>query len=257
MYSVASQAKGDQPVPKISLNLKNVGLIYRKELAAYFNSSVAYITLLVFLLIGGWFFSNSFFLINESDLRALFGIIPIIYLFFVPAITMSLIARERHSGTLEILVTFPLEDWEVITGKFLAAISLIGVGLLLTMVHFVTLMFVGTNVDYGAIISGYLGLLLVGSLYAAVGIFCSSLTDNQITAFILSFLIVFIFFMLGKVLLFVPESLTALLQFLSTDYHLSNISRGVIDSRNLLYFGSLITLFLIAAVRVLEMRKWR
>lgn len=242
---------------QIVISLRHVGIILRKEMGAYFNSTVAYITLVVFLLISGWFFSSSFFLINESDLRGLFNIIPVIYLFFIPAITMGLIAREKSSGTMELLVTLPLEDWEVIVGKYLAAVVLIAVGLLYSLFHFITLSFVGTNIDPGAIFSGYLGLLLAGGVYAAAGIFCSTVTGNQITAFILAFLIVFVFFMMDKVLFFIPGFLAGIVQYISVDYHLSNISRGVIDSRNLIYFGTVIAVFLILAVRVLEMRKWR
>ena len=238
-------------------SIRHVGIIFRKEMAAYFNSTVAYITLVVFLLISGWFFSSAFFLIGESDLRGLFSIIPVIYLFFVPAVSMGLIAREKSAGTMELLVTLPLEDWEVVVGKYLAAVALSGVGLLYTMVHFISLAFVGTHVDVGAILAGYLGLLLVGGVYAAAGIFCSAATGNQITAFILAFLIAFVLFMLDKVLFFAPGFLTALLQYVSIDFHLTNISRGVIDSRNVIYFASVIALFLILATRILEMRKWR
>ena len=235
----------------------HVSIIFRKEMGAYFNSTVAYITLVVFLLISGWFFASAFFLVGESDLRGLFSIIPVIYLFFIPAVSMGLIAREKSSGTMELLVTLPLDDWEVVVGKYLAVVVLIGVGLLYTFFHFITLAVVGTNLDVGAIFTGYLGLLLVGGVYASAGIFCSAVTGNQITAFILSFLIVFVFFMLDKVLFFVPGFLTALLQYVSIDYHLTNISRGVIDSRNVIYFLSVISLFLMLAVRTLEMRKWR
>jgi len=236
---------------------RHITLVLRKELAAFFNSTVAYITLLVFLLISGWFFASSFFLINESDLRVLFGMVPIIYIFFIPAITMGLIAKEHNAGTMELLVTLPLEDWEVVLGKFLAAVALIGSALLFTLFHFFTLALVATNIDLGAVFAGYLGLLLVGGVYAAAGIFSSALTSNQVTAFILGFMIVFVFFMLDKVLMFVPGFLSALLQFLSIDYHLANISRGVIDSRNIVYFVSVTALFLVMTVRVLEMRKWR
>ena len=236
---------------------RNVGLIFRKELAAYFNSPVAYITLVVFLLINGWFFASTFFLINESDLRTLFTTIPIIYLFFVPAISMGLVAREQSAGTIEILVTLPLEDWEVIVGKYLATLALIGVGLLYSLFHFITLTMVGTNIDLGAIFTGYLGLLFVGGVFAAAGIFCSSVTGNQITAFILTFLIVFVLYIMDKVLIFIPAFLTATIQYLSIDYHFSNIARGVIDSRNVIYFASMITMFLLMAVRVLGMRKWK
>lgn len=238
-------------------NWRNISIIMKKELAAYFNSSVAYITLVVFLLISGWFFTSSFFLINESDLRVLFSIIPIIYLFFIPAITMGIMAREMSTGTMEMLVTLPLDDWEVVTGKFLAALVLIAVGLLFTAVHFFTLTMVATNMDVGAIIAGYLGLLLVGAVYAAVGVFCSSLTSNQITAFIISFMIVFVLFIMDKILFFIPGFMAQIVQYIAIDYHLTNISRGVIDSRNLVYFGSMIIFFLVLSVRVLEMRKWR
>ena len=236
---------------------RHVNVIFRKEMAAYFNSTVAYITLVVFLLIGGWLFASSFFLVGESDLRGLFSNIPMIYLFFIPAVSMGLIAREKSAGTMELLVTLPLDDWEVVVGKYLAAVALIGVGLLFSLFHFVTIVLVGTNVDVGAVFTGYLGLLLVGGVFAAASIFCSSVTSNQITAFILAFLIVFVLFMLGKVLFFVPGFLAAPLQYLSIDYHLANISRGVIDSRNIVYFGTVIALFLILAIRVLEMREWR
>ena len=242
---------------RLQISARHVGIIFRKEIGGFFNSPVAYITLVVFLLISGWFFSSSFFLINESDLRGLFNIIPTIYLFFIPAITMGLIARERSAGTMELLVTLPLEDWEIVAGKYLAAVALVAVGLLYTLLHFITLTFVGTNIDAGAIFTGYLGLRLVGGVYAAAGIFCSAVTGNQITAFILGFLIVFVFFMMDKVLFFVPGFLAGTMQYISVDYHLSNISRGVIDSRNLVYFFTVIAVFLILAVRVLEIRKWR
>ena len=231
--------------------------IYRRELSNFFNSPMAYITLVVFLLIGGWFFTSTFFLINESDLRNLFGVIPIVYIFFIPAITMSLIAKERSDNTMEFLTTLPIREIDIVVGKWLAAVTLIAVALAFTLVHFVTLLFVGTNVDVGALASGYLGLLLVGAVYAAVGTFGSSVTDNQITAFIVSFLIIFLFFIVDKFLFFVPGFMTSFLQYLSIDYHLSNISRGVIDSRNLIYFISATAFFLLISTRILEMRKWR
>jgi len=235
----------------------NTWAIYRKEIAGFFSSPVAYITLVVFLMISGWFFTSSFFLINESDLRVLFNIIPLVYMFFIPAITMSLMAREWNTGTLEFLTTLPVSDHQIVVGKFLAALTLIAAGLGFTLVHFLTLLFIGNHTDIGALISGYFGLLLVGAAYAAIGTFGSTLTHNQISAFIISFLIIFILFILDKVLIFFPPFLSSVFQFISIDYHLSNISRGVIDSRNLIYLVSLCLLFLLASVRVLEMRKWR
>lgn len=235
----------------------NIKSIFRKEFSSFFNSPVAYIVLVVFTTLSAYFFTNTFFLMNQSDLRTLFDIVPIIYIFFIPAITMSLIAREKNSGTLELLTTLPLTDAQIVIGKYLAVMALVGFALLFTMVHFLTLLIVGTQVDIGAMITGYIGLLLVGALYAAVGVFGSAITANQIVAFIISFLIIFIFFILEKILVFAPGGMTALLQFISIDYHLSNISRGVLDSRNLIYFGSVIAFFLIVSIRILEIRKWR
>jgi len=237
--------------------MTNIRIIYKKEMAAFFNSPVAYIVLVVFSLITAWFFTNTFFLTNQSDLRTLFDVVPLVYIFFIPAITMGLIARERHSGTMEFLTTLPLTDAEIVVGKFLAAITLVGIALLFTFVHFFTLLVVGSKVDIGALISGYLGLLLAGSVYTAIGLFGSSITNNQVTAFIVSFMVIFIFFIMEKILIFAPPFLTAILQYISMDYHLNNISRGVMDSRNLVYFGSLIAFFLVISTRILEIRKWR
>lgn len=231
--------------------------IFRKEFSSYFNSPVAYIVIVVFTALSAYFFTNTFFLMNQSDLRSLFDVVPIIYIFFIPAITMGTIAREKNAGTLEVLTTLPLTDAQIVLGKYLAVLALIAIALFFTMVHLITLLFVGSQIDIGSVLTGYLGLLLAGAFYAAIGVFGSALTANQIVAFIVSFLIVFIFFILEKVLIFAPTGLTALLQFLSTDYHLSNISRGVLDSRNLIYFGSAIAFFLLVSIRILEIRKWR
>ena len=153
--------------------------------------------------------------------------------------------------------TLPLKDLDFVVGKFFAALSLILIGLLITLIHFLTLTQVGNNIDHGAVFTGYLWLALAGAVYSSVGTFASSVTDNQVVAFIIGIFIVIIFFLMDKMLMFVPSSLTGLVQFLSVDYHLSNISRGVIDSRNLIYFSSVVGFFLFMTVRVLEIRKWR
>jgi len=237
--------------------MRNLKAIYIKEIKYYFNSPMAYIFLVIFSVINGYFFTSTFFLFNQSDMRSLFNIIPLVYIFFIPAVTMGLIAREKNTGTMEVVSTLPLKDFDFVVGKFLAAISLIFIGLLITLIHFFTLTQVGTNIDYGAVFTGYLGLALAGSVYSSVGTFASSVTDNQVVAFIIGIFIVIIFFLMDKMLMFVPVSLTGLIQFLSVDYHLSNISRGVIDSRNIIYFSSVIGFFLFITIRVLEIRKWR
>jgi len=237
--------------------MHNVKTIYLREIRSFFNSPMAYIFLVIFAVVNGYFFMNTFFLYDQSDMRALFSIVPLVYLFFIPAVSMGLIARENNLGTMEIVSTLPLHYTEFVAGKFLAAFSLILLGLLATVVHFITLVSVGTNIDYGAVFSGYFGLALVGAVYAAIGTFASSVTDNQVVAFIIGVFIVLIFFLLDKLLLFVPATLAGLVQYLSVDYHYSNISRGVIDTRNLIYFASVIGFFLYLTVQNLEVRKWR
>jgi ABC-2 type transport system permease protein len=228
----------------------------KKELRSYFDSPVAYIVITIFLLIAGWFFFSDLFLVNQASLRNLFGIIPFIFMFFIPAVTMRLISEEKKSGTMEILLTLPVKDYQIILGKFLAGMILIAVAVILTLVYTLTLSGLG-DLDFGLVVAGYLGLLFLGASYLSIGIFTSSLTQNQIVAFITSFLIIFVLFMLDKVLVFVPTFLASFFEYLSVDYHFSNLSRGVIDSRDVLYFLSLIFLFLFFSVRALSNRKWR
>ncbi len=232
-------------------------IIAKKEINGYFNAASAYIILVVFLLISGWFFASPLFLNNQADLRSLFGIIPIIYIFFIPAITMGLLARERNSGTIELLTTLPLNDAEIIMGKFWASLSIITTGLIFTLIHFLTILVLGSNIDFGAIFCGYLGLVLLGAVYSSIGIFTSSLTGNQIVAFIISFFIIFVLFILEYTLFFLPSAIAGFFQYLSIGYHFSNITRGVIDTRNLVYFVSLIILFLRLAIVSMQSRKWK
>ncbi|MGY8788159.1 MAG: ABC transporter permease subunit [Fidelibacterota bacterium] len=230
--------------------------IYKKEMRSFFTTPMAYIFLVVFALVTGYFFTNTFFLYNQSDMRSLFSIIPLVYLFFIPAVSMGLISREKSLGTIEIITTLPIRERDIVIGKYLAGLSLILIALLTTMIHYFTLINVGTVTDHGAVFTGYLGLALLGGVYTAVGIFASSITENQVVAFIVGIAIVLVFFLMDKLLVFVPASLAGIIQYLSTEFHLSNISRGVIDTRNLIYFGSVIGFFLFMTTRVLESRKW-
>jgi len=237
--------------------MKNIKHIYLKELKSYFNGPMAYIFLVIFSLVNGYFFSNTFFIFGQSDMRALFQIVPLVYLFFIPAITMGIISKEKNIGTMEVICTLPIKDYELVIGKYISILSLLFVGLLLTGVMLLNLMAVGTNIDYGAIFTGYLGLFLAGSVYASMGIFASSLTDNQVVGFIIAIFFVLIFFLIDKLLIFMPNAIAGTMQYLSIDYHLSNISRGVIDSRNLIYFFSMIGLFLLLTVESLSSRRWK
>ena len=235
----------------------NIRMIFRREIQSFFNSPMAYIFLVIFAIVSGYFFTNTFFLFGQSDLRVLFDMIPLVYLFFIPAVSMGLIARENNIGTMETISTLPLSTVEFVIGKFLAGFSLIMLGLLATSIHFITLVNVGTNIDYGAIFSGYLGLALMGATFTAIGIYSSSVTENQVVAFIIGVFLVLLFYMLDKTLVFAPQSIVGIVQFLAVDYHLSNISRGVIDSRNIIYFLSMIGFFIYLTIQTLEVRRWK
>ena len=235
----------------------NIQIILRREIQSFFNSPMAYIFLVIFAIVSGYFFTNTFFLFGQSDLRVLFDMIPLVYLFFIPAVSMGLIARENNIGTMETISTMPLNTYEFVIGKFLAGLSLIMLGLFATSIHFITLVAVGTNVDYGAIFSGYLGLALMGATFTSIGIYASSVTENQVVAFIIGVFLVLVFYMLDKTLVFAPQSIVGIIQFLAVDYHLSNISRGVIDSRNIIYFLSMIGFFIYLTIQTLEVRRWR
>jgi len=176
--------------------MHNILTIYKKELNSFFTSPMAYIFLVVFALINGYFFTNTFFLYDQANMRALFSIVPLVYLFFIPAVSMGLISREKNIGTMELLSTLPLKEKDIVIGKYLAALSLILLALFSTLVHYFTLVNVGSNIDHGAIFTGYLGLALLGGVYTSIGIFASSVTENQVIAFIIGIAIVLLFFMM-------------------------------------------------------------
>lgn len=237
------------------MHFANVMHIYRKELRSFFNSPVAYIVMVVFLVILGWFFTSNLFIANLSSLRTVFEMTPFLLLFFAPAITMRLISEEKKTGTMELLMTKPVRESEIVVGKFLASWTLYFFTLLPTLCYFVTVSLVG-RLDVGAVLGGYLGLLFVGAVFLAVSVFGSSITENQVVAFIVSFLIVFGLFMLDKVLFYLPTGVVGLLEYLSIDYHFSNIERGVIDTRDLVYYASAVTIALTAGTAVLQRRRW-
>jgi len=234
--------------------MRNVNIILAKELRSMFNSPTAYIVMVVFLLLAGWFFTNTLFLNNVASLRSIFETIPFLLLFFAPAITMRTISEERKVGTIELLLTKPVRDHDIILGKFLAVWLFFGLTLLPTLVYLITLMFIG-SVDPGPVIGGYIGLLLMGAGFLALGIVGSALTENQVVAFIVSFLIVFVFFIIDKVIPFLPSSLASIVQYLGIEYHFANIARGVIDTRDIIYYLSLIGFALLIGVALLERRK--
>jgi hypothetical protein len=236
-------------------SLSNTKTIFRKELRSYFNSAVAYVVIVVFLAIVGWVYTSSMFLINVASLRLMFEWIPLVFLFVVPAITMRLLAEEKKTGTIELLTTKPLHDWEIVAGKFFAAWMLIALALLPTLIYYITVAFLG-DIDNGPVIGGYIGLLLMAGVYIAVGLLASSLTENQIVAFIVGLLLMFALFLMDKVLIFVPDFMTSVVEYLGIDFHFSNIARGVIDTRDVVYFLSVLGFSLYLSVVSLGRRKW-
>ena len=236
-------------------SFSNAKTIFQKELRSYFNSPVAYVVIVVFLGIVGWVYTSSMFLINVASLRMLFEWTPLVFLFVIPAITMRLLAEEKKAGTIELLTTKPLHDWEVVIGKFLAAWALVCLALVPTLLYYITIVFLG-DIDNGPVIGGYLGLFLMAGVYVAIGLFASSLTENQIVGFIIGLLFMFALYLMDKVLIFVPDFMTSIVEYLGIDFHFSNIARGVIDTRDIVYFLSLLGFSLYLSVVSLERRKW-
>ena len=229
--------------------------VAKREIKAYFNSPVAYIVVTVFMLIAGYLYWSQLFLEKQAELRYYFTLTPLVFTFIIPAITMRLIAEEKGSGTLEMLITMPVRDWEVVLGKFLAGMAMLAAIVGMTCFYAVTLAFLGP-LDRGPMITGYLGLLLMGGAYVSIGVMASSLTRNQIVAFILAFAISFALFIFGQIVQYAPDWITPVLAFLSMGNHFESLSRGVIDSRDVLYYVSVMVVALIIATVSLESRKW-
>jgi ABC-2 type transport system permease protein len=240
--------------------------LWKKELLTFFSSLTGSLVIAVFLILNGlflWIIPGNFNILfgGYANLDGLFYMAPWLYLFLVPAITMRLFADEKKSGTIELLLTRPLSDWEVVFGKFLAGFSLVILSLLPTLIYFYSVMQLAQpagNVDTGAVWGSYTGLVLLAGAYVAIGVFTSAITDNQIVAFVLAALVAFIFYSGFDALASVPvfRGLDSFFVQLGIDSHYQSVSRGVVDLRDLLYFMGLIALFLGATRLLLRSRKW-
>lgn len=211
--------------------------ILKKELKDYFISPIAYIVISIFLAITGWFFFSTFFLYDQADMRAFFSLLPIIFCFVIPAVTMRLFAEELHAGSYEILLTLPVTFSDIIFGKFAAGVVMTGAMLLPTLAYPISISLIG-ELDWGPVIGGYVGALLLGGAFSSVGLFASALTHNQIIAFILGAAICFALTLIDKMLFFIPETVLNVIAYLGADFHFRNVARGIIDSRDLIYFIS-------------------
>lgn len=229
-------------------------VIMRRELGSYFTSPTAYIVTGLFLIITGVMFFTAFFLQNRADMRNLFSLLPMLFSFFIPALTMRLFSEERKSGSIETLMTLPVTETEVVAGKFLAAFISSAVMLSPTLLYLAGILFFGSP-DAGPVIGGYIGALFLCAAFSAVGVFASSVTKNQIIAFFVAFIICIALTTLDMFLIFLPAPVVSFLQFLSANEHFTSISRGIIDTRDLLYFVSLCALFLCLTVKTQQAEK--
>lgn len=240
--------------------------LYRKEIFSFLNSLIGYVAIIVFLVLNGlflWVFPAGFNIVDfgYASLDNFFVLAPFVFLFLVPAITMRSFADEKRLGTIEILITRPITDFQIILAKYLAGITLVVFSLLPTLVYVISVYQLGLpkgNLDFGGLWGSYIGLLLLASAFTAIGLFVSSITDNQIVAFISGLVICGFAFMgfelIADMTIFSKTSL--FIRSLGIQEHYNSLSRGVVDTRDVIYFGSIIAIFFLLAKISLESRTW-
>jgi ABC-2 type transport system permease protein len=240
--------------------MNHVVSIFKKELRSYFSSPIGFVFIIFYLLVSNafFFFVQDFFRQGQVTMRGYFAAMPWVFLFFVPAITMRLWAEEKKLGTVELLLTMPMKEWEIVTGKFLASFAFLAITLLFSISIPASLMYLGKP-DFGVILGSYVGALFLGSAYLAIGLYISSLTENQVVAFIISLAVIFVLLLIGiaPVWLNVLGPIVAICEYVSLLSHFNNVTRGVIDSRDVIYYVSVIALFLYLNIKNIEARKWR
>lgn len=227
--------------------------IISRELRSAFLAPIGYIVAIVFLIMTGWLFMQPFFLYGRADLRQFFELLPLTLALMVPALTMRSFAEEFSTGSYEVLATLPVTHVDILIGKFTGAIGFVALVLLPTVLYPIAISQLG-DMDWGPVIAGYVGSILLSGLYCAAGLLASALTRNQIVAFVIGLSIALSLALIDDVLIYVPGQVTDVVQYLGADYHFRNISRGVLDSRDLVYFLSGIAIFLAATDFVLRRR---
>ncbi len=220
--------------------MKKVLIITKKELIEYFSTPIAYVIIGVFALIVGVYFGNFVFVENQASLRKLFEFIPVLLIVFIPALTMKSFADELKSGTFEVLVTLPVTNMQIIFGKFLSNLAMVCLMLITTLPSLFTIVRLG-NPDIGQTVLAYFGLLILSSAYILLGLVISINTKNQIIAFILSAFVMAILYFIGEaeVLRYIPSTLVSVFEFLGLGVHFRSIAKGVIDSRDIIYYLSI------------------
>jgi ABC-2 type transport system permease protein len=236
--------------------MHNTLTIAGRQFRSYFNGPVAYIVLSLVMLLLGFLFWQTFFLFGKATAREMFSYLSLILTFAVPALTMGLLAEEKRTGTIELLITMPVRDWEVVIGKFLGVLGLFAVLLALTLPYPISIARLGT-LDPGPVFTGYVGLFLQGGALLAIGLMASSWTDNQLVALFVALGISVSVFLLDKVLQLLPAQAASVLEWFSFDFHVNSMTRGVIDLRDVIFFLSITGFSLALAFRALESRRWR
>lgn len=237
----------------MALNNKTF-VITKRELQSYFTSPVAYITTALFLILTGIFFYSTFFLNKKAELRNFFSLLPYTFALFIPAITMKLFSEEQKTGSIESLMTLPVTETQVVLGKFFAAFITSCTMLIPTFFYIVTLLFFGKP-DFGPIIGGYIGAIILCATYSAIGIFASSITRNQIIAFFTALGISGFLTMLHLFLIFLPGTIVKIFNFVSLVPHFNSIAKGILDTRDIVYFFTLIIFFILLTIKSQEARK--
>ena len=247
---VSEQGVGGAQKAAVAKQQKAWVVIMKRELTAYFTSPIAYIVCALFLIFAGCFFFATFFLAQRAELRNFFSLLPITFSFFIPALTMRIFSEEQRSGSIETLVTLPVTSLDIVTGKYIASFISSVVILVPTLFYIITCAIFG-NPDAGPIIGGYLGAILLAASFSSIGVFASSVTKNQIIAFFVGLAICIFLSMLSAFMQLLPAPLVAICTFFSATSHFDSISRGI-DTRDVLYFVSLIALFFSLTVQTVN-----
>ncbi len=241
--------------------------LFKKEVNYFFSSLIGYVVISVFLILMGlilWIFPGDFNILNTgyANIDPLFIVAPWVFLFLIPAVTMRVFAEENRTGTIELLVTRPISDFSIVLAKFLSSLFIVFLALLPTITYFITVYLLAMpqgNIDVAGIVGSFIGLFFLASVYVAIGIFASSLSENQIIAFILAVLLSFFFYSGFDAIsnLNFLSPITAIISMLGINAHYISLSRGVIDSRDILYFLSVDILFLFLTRLRIQSRKWK
>jgi gliding motility-associated transport system permease protein len=236
--------------------VRNVWAVATRELRSYFLSPLAYVVIALFLALAGYLFALILQNGREASIRGLISNVSVLYLFIVPAISMRLLAEEQRTGTVELLLTNPVQEWEIVTGKFLASVMLILVMLGLTLL-FPLFLFIFGNPDRGPIITGYLGVLLQAAAFLAVGLWASSMTQNQIVAAIIAFAMLLILWLSDNLGQFLGGTIGQIVSYTSVINHFQSFPQGVIETKDVIYYLTLIVAGIVLSTLALQSRRYR